>query len=453
MSEETSSLSLANDPENDLTMTFEETTEEGKSASSKLQEELGLAPKTIVLAKVKGYRAWPAMVLAEGILPENIKKLKPKSVKQQKKTQPTILVPVRFFSDDTYIWIRNHDLKILLKDDIQLFLDKHATLGKKKDELLVFAYELANNPPDMEQFNLWGSRGPPEFTESSELAEEPPRKKLKLKISLKGLKEKGSAKSKAEASKASKSKSKAKASSAKSSSKTTKKAAPKVERYASYEEFERDLERENFDDPGDDEYGSDWGIDGEVYDFSTGDFVFEDEKEQESFVNEFPSASELQKNSAYYIDQFDSIFRKVAPCLLDSDLTKESQVVKELRAAAKIAREAPFIVFTKSPLFRSLLVAAHKPYENLPSENIKKAVNSLLKEFSVDACTLTAEDLILPTPLETPNQTPGLTPGPENGIKEEAAEEPAKTEEAEEVKTKIEEGENVAPEVAANGEA
>lgn len=356
-----------------------------------LQEELGLAPRTIVLAKVKGYRAWPAMVLDEEILPDNIKKLKPKSVKQQKKTLPTILVPVRFFSDDTYIWIRNHDLKVLLDNDIQLFLDKHSTAGKKKDELLVFAYELAQNPPDMTEFNLWGSRGPPD------LDPEPPQKKLKLKLNLKPKDKKGKKQAPAKP-------------------KTPKKA--KVERYSSYEEYEKDLE--NASEPENDEYGSDWGLNDSVFNFETGDYVFEDEKEQSAFVSEFPTSAELQENSAYFNEQFELIFQKVAPALLDGEISNENTINKELRAAGKLAQEAPLAVFTKSPLYRSLLVAAHKPEEKLPSKSVKSTIANLLKNFCLETCTLTMEDLVLPTPQETPNQTPGLTPGPENGIKQES---------------------------------
>lgn len=36
-------------------------------------------PTSIVLAKVKGYPAWPAMVLDESLLPEHISNKKPKS--------------------------------------------------------------------------------------------------------------------------------------------------------------------------------------------------------------------------------------------------------------------------------------------------------------------------------------------------------------------------------------
>lgn len=362
-----------------------------------LQEELGLAPRTIVLAKVKGYRAWPAMVLDEEILPENIKKLKPKSVKQLKKTQPTILVPVRFFSDDTYIWIRNHDLSVLLDDDIQLFLDKHSTAGKRKDELLIYAYELAQNPPDMNEFNLWGSRGPPD------LDPEPPQKKLKLKLSLKpnDKKSKKAARAKPKASKVTKAPKKA-----------------KEERYASYEEYERDLQNES--EPENDEYGNDWGLNDSVYDFETGDYIFEDEKEQQNFVDEFPTSAELHETSAYYTEEFQKTFEKIAPALLDGEIGNENTINKELRAAGKLARDAPLAVFTKSPLYRCLLVAAHKPDEKLPYEGVRNTIAKLLQDFSLEPCTLTVEDLVLPTPQETPNQTPGITPGPENGIKHES---------------------------------
>ena len=88
-------------------------------------------PTTVVLAKVKGYPAWPAMVLEESKLPDHILSKKPKtksssslttpSSRKKKSTIPAHILPVRFFSDDTYIWINTHDIKLLTKDAIQNF--------------------------------------------------------------------------------------------------------------------------------------------------------------------------------------------------------------------------------------------------------------------------------------------------------------------------------------------
>lgn len=98
-------------------------------------------PTSIVLAKVKGYPAWPAMVLDESLLPEHISNKKPKSKtnpptsissptpQSPSKKKPSIIVPVRFFSDDTYIWINTNDLKPLTKQMIQ---DYFSTSSKKE---------------------------------------------------------------------------------------------------------------------------------------------------------------------------------------------------------------------------------------------------------------------------------------------------------------------------------
>lgn len=116
------------------------------------------------------------------------------------------------------------------------------------------------------------------------------------------------------------------------------------------------------------------------------------------------------------------MFNKIAPSLLDGDLSNESQIIKDLRAAEKLAHQAPYIVFTKSLLYRCLVVAAHKPEEKLPSENVRQAIKNILESFLLETCSLTMEDLVLPTPQETPSQTPGLTPAPENGVKQEDTE-------------------------------
>ena len=98
-------------------------------------------PTSIVLAKVKGYPAWPAMVLDESLLPEHISnktKIENQSLQHQFhlplhnsiEKKPSIIVPVRFFSDDTYIWINTNDLKPLTKQMIQ---DYFSTSSKKKN--------------------------------------------------------------------------------------------------------------------------------------------------------------------------------------------------------------------------------------------------------------------------------------------------------------------------------
>ena len=147
-------------------------------------------PTSIVLAKVKGYPAWPAMVLDESLLPEhisnktkienqssNINFISHSTISIEKK--PSIIVPVRFFSDDTYIWINTNDLKPLTKQMIQ---DYFSTSSKRKiDNLLQTAYELANDPPEMGLFIEYGSKGapptPPPMEEEDETKPKSPVKK------------------------------------------------------------------------------------------------------------------------------------------------------------------------------------------------------------------------------------------------------------------------------------
>lgn len=390
-----------------------------------LQAQLGLEPTTIVLAKVKGYRAWPAMVLAYDILPENIKQMRPKSVKQARKLkQPLIVVPVRFFSDDTYIWIKSADLKLLSKEEIDAFLDKRA--NAKKHDTLIDAYKLAQNPPDMGEFNKWGSAGPPpdvpDTTEDifDEDEEEPPRKKLKLKIFVKKGKNAGEKTN---------SKSNSKSKTSKSKSKAKPKVAASEEEdsgYGDYEEFERELD-ESFSEP-EPEYDSDWGIGEDDFDFVTGDFIFEDEKEQKEFSVEFPRASELSKTLAYYNKQLLAKHKSITPKLLLESKMNEHELLNELREVNKLIAlgDVPKIAFTKSKLFRALLVTAHKPQEKFPHRVVRSEIDKIFKLVPLTACKLTMEDLVVPTPEETPAETPRATPGPD--VKEEVEEKVAEVE-------------------------
>ncbi|SGZ53731.1 CIC11C00000003843 [Sungouiella intermedia] len=429
-----------------------------------LQEQLGLLPTTIVLAKVKGYRAWPAMVLAYEILPENIKSMRPKSVKQAKKQkQPVIVVPVRFFSDDTYIWIKSADLKLLSLEEIKAFLDKRA--NAKKHDTLIDAYKLAQDPPEMAEFNRWGSAGPPPevpdttediFEEDEEMEDEneedevdeddidePPRKKLKLKISMKKKPKKSgvnSKTSKASAkSKAAKSTSKSKATAkSKASSKATKsKAAKSKEKltsddddpgYADYEEFERELDESSMD--SEPEYDSDWGVGEEDFDFETGDYIFDDENEQKEFSAEFPRAKELSSTLTFYNKQLLSKYRTIAPVLLDEVEMNEKTLLTELREVEKLIKlgEVPKVAFSKSRLFRVLLLSAHKPQENFPYRVVRGEIDKILKLMPLNACSLTLEDLVVPTPEETPapeikNEDKVETTGEADGNDEGAVEE------------------------------
>lgn len=334
---------------------------------SPVQKQLNLTPRTIVLAKVKGYRAWPAMVLAENILPDNIRQMKPKSVKLAKKKGPVISVPVRFFSDDTYIWMKSCDLKLLPKAEIDAFLDKRA--GVKKHDALIDAYRLAQDPPDMVEFNLWGSAGPP----AAELDEQP-RKKLKLSIKLK----KAPTKSKAK--------------------------KPEAFRDNGSVNYVDDFEEESESSDDMEGYDSDWGLDGPEYSYEDGDYLFEDKGEQQEFATLFPRAAELATTLAEYNDQLAGIHTKVSLRLLVGDIASQKEVVKHLRDLEKLLSlgKMPLIAFTKSVLYRVLLLSMHRPKEDFPFDDVRRAIGRTLDRVPLQTCELKPEDLVVPTQEATP---------------------------------------------------
>lgn len=353
---------------------------------NEIQESLGLQPTTIVLAKVKGYRPWPAMVLEETILPENIKKIKPKTVRLEKKTtQPVINLPVRFFSDDTYIWIKSCDLKILNETEISEFLRKRAK--QKKHDLLIDAYRLAQDPPDMEEFNTWGSAGPQEAKESPEPLE-PEKKKLKLSIKLKN-----GSKTTAKSSKITK-------------KPVTKKTQRKAARSSTPRKAQLDLYNEDDIENSDEElsevdaldldgYDSDWGLGGLNYNYETGDYIFEDEAEQAKFDLEFPAVADLEDQLNEYNDKLAKIHEKIASSLVEEIVDDERIIVAQLRNLEKFlaSSEMPLVILTKSPLYRVLLLVLHRPKEMCPFESVRRAVKRIFQALSLEPCELTVQDV------------------------------------------------------------
>ncbi|KAK9330875.1 hypothetical protein V1520DRAFT_369183 [Lipomyces starkeyi] len=124
-------------------------------------------PGAVVLAKLKGFPPWPAMVLADAFLPPHILKLKPKaftgtpgsarikrkgsSVEEEDASLPSIF-PVRFFNDDNYMWASRSDLKPLSSEQAQKYVDAVSDKPSKKDKSLVSAYKVAIDPPTLEKF-------------------------------------------------------------------------------------------------------------------------------------------------------------------------------------------------------------------------------------------------------------------------------------------------------------
>lgn len=131
-------------------------------------EEYGeFPPGTIVLAKLKSFPPWPGIVIPNELIPTGIFKSKPKKVNSVRKgrgrkvqkvsNEEEKLWCVRFLRDDTFMWATKNDVSILTKDQIKSFLDKN----KKTKKTIKGAYEMALNPPDLEEFIIYGSDGKP----------------------------------------------------------------------------------------------------------------------------------------------------------------------------------------------------------------------------------------------------------------------------------------------------
>ncbi|OBA20678.1 Tudor/PWWP/MBT [Metschnikowia bicuspidata var. bicuspidata NRRL YB-4993] len=362
-----------------------------QTTSVDLQKQLNLEPTTIVLAKVKGYRAWPAMVMDEAILPENIRKVKPKSIRLARKpTKPVIVVPVRFFSDDTYIWIKSCDLKVLPAADIEAFLVKRA--NAKKHDTLIDAYKLAQDPPDMREFNTWGSRGPPQHSESAEESDigddleptGPEPKKLKLTIKLKK-----------PSSSASRSKASGKLQGPKNGANGAKKEPVSEESTPPSDALE------GFD--------SDWGLEEAEYDIQGGNYIFDDEQQQKEFSELFPRAADLYLT----LEQFEEIFRDfhqaLSPGLLLGEIDNEKKVVGKLRELERliIKSDTPMIAFTKSPLFRVLLLTMHRPADRFAHQAVRDAIQQVLSQLDLHTCQISEDDMELKTKDSTPHASEG----------------------------------------------
>ncbi|KAK9323541.1 hypothetical protein V1517DRAFT_289138 [Lipomyces orientalis] len=161
-------------------------------------------PGAVVLAKLKGFPPWPAMViLADAFLPPHILKLKPKastgtpgsarikrkglSVEEDDASLPTSF-PVRFFNDDNYMWASRSDLKPLSREQAQKYIDAVSSKPSKKDKSLVAAYKIAIDPPTLEEFAKGSSvhaseEEQEEDVEMEEAEEEVPEKKSKKRKS------------------------------------------------------------------------------------------------------------------------------------------------------------------------------------------------------------------------------------------------------------------------------
>lgn len=309
-------------------------------------------PTTIVLAKVKGYPQWPAMVIDELLLPANVAAMKPKVAKLKKKV--IYHLPVRFFSDDTYIWLKTEDMKLLTDDLIEEFFSKS---NRRKDKLLEDAYVLAKDPLDMEVFVLYGSKGEPEVVyediESEELSievsEDPNGDSKKRKKPVQKLKP---------------------------SSKTNVKPISKAKKVKVEVEIEQD---------------SDWGLDEDIQDnFEQGNYIFEDQQQQLEFMTSFPKSKTITNE----YNQIFSIFSEISKQFISQENQEER--IELLHDLKKL--DIPKLIITKSNLFK-ILIVINRSHDT--SETLRHEINQVLLHWG----DLTVEEN--PEQIPTPNETPG----------------------------------------------
>jgi hypothetical protein len=356
------------------------------------EDSFAFVPRDIVLAKVKGYPPWPAMVLDEELLPANIKQRKPKNIKPARQKRRTYVVPVRFFSDDTYIWIKDSDIRKLSEADIAEYVAT-ATGKRRQDHLLNAAYELAQNPPDMGVFIKYGSKGEPPVEEpvedeldSSEDDEDdedvdrseeedgeeedgaPPAKKRKAttvtpRLRIKPPKPPASNSSGIRRANGS------------SGTKTPKKGP---DPYAGYDD--------------------DWGLE----DTENGDaenYVFDDAVQQRKFEQNFPLAQTIIDQVTKKSALLEKIRSKLFSLLLVEEDAKEADIIKELKRLN--ATTFPVALVRSSQLPRLLITELRRPVEDLPLDlPVRVEMASLLKRWLDLEISPSKQNLLgqLPTP-------------------------------------------------------
>lgn len=155
-------------------------------------------PTDVVLAKVKGFPAWPAMVIPKELIPENVWKIRSrisvdkaetkedqdstpdeefgsdydpndyiiysKVLKFKKNKEQPSLYCVKFMCDDSYIWVKQSDMQPLSVEECQKWLASKT----KKNKKLIPAYEMAmkgSSGIDVWEFVEYGSMGKPDEDE------------------------------------------------------------------------------------------------------------------------------------------------------------------------------------------------------------------------------------------------------------------------------------------------
>lgn len=138
-------------------------------------------PTDTVLAKVKGYPAWPAMIIPTELIPSNVLKghsiddsdseesddenylVYSSTLKFRKFSKLLDTYCVKFMKDDSYIWVKPNDLSELTVDDCEKWLHSKG----KKQKKLIPAYEMAlqalrDKSVDVWEFVEYGSNGKPD---------------------------------------------------------------------------------------------------------------------------------------------------------------------------------------------------------------------------------------------------------------------------------------------------
>ncbi|TFK53769.1 hypothetical protein OE88DRAFT_1626490 [Heliocybe sulcata] len=106
----------------------------------KTEQEQTYSPRDIVLAKVRGYPAWPGMVVDPETVPAQVGKERPQGKK-------STFYCVRFFPAGDYAWIVPKDISRLQKHEIEAYISEP---HKKSGDLLI-GYKTALNPEKWEE--------------------------------------------------------------------------------------------------------------------------------------------------------------------------------------------------------------------------------------------------------------------------------------------------------------
>ncbi|KAJ7190674.1 hypothetical protein GGX14DRAFT_482924 [Mycena pura] len=109
------------------------------STAKKNEPEETFALREVVLAKVRGYPAWPGMVVDPDTVPKVVSKERPQSKK-------TTVYAIRFFPTGDYSWLGPKELQRLTKAAIEEHISKSAQNGAGRGKELLEGYKKALDP-------------------------------------------------------------------------------------------------------------------------------------------------------------------------------------------------------------------------------------------------------------------------------------------------------------------